>query len=184
MVSFIATNVDSKFEVYSDLPGRAAPGGGTILPALCVTTLKTDIVILVKHMKTMHIFELTMPLNMNIDQRHKEKTFKYTPFITDITGYTGTLNCFEVGSTGFLNSRNKATLQTLHKTFISKGISKSTFMKNINALAWYGSYQIWKIREDPKFAVPPFLIPHLSGREELPALQGGVDGRGPAGTTG
>ena len=44
-------------------------------------------------------------------------------------------------------------------------------MENINALAWYGSYQIWKTRDDPEFAVPPFLVPHLGGAEKLPALQ-------------
>ena len=167
----IANDMSSKFDVFSDLPGMGAPGGGTIPPALCVTNLKPDIVILDKHMKTMHIFELTMPLNMNIEQRHKEKTQKYTPFLTDITGYTCTLCCFKVSSTGFINPRNKTSLQALHKKFIRKDLTKSTFMENINALAWYGSYQIWKTCDDPEFAVPPFLVPHLGGAEKLPALQ-------------
>ena len=171
IVNFIATSVSNKFEVFSDLPGMGAPGGGTIPPALCVTNLKPDIVILDKHMKSMHIFELTMPLTMNIEQRHKEKTLKYTPFITDITGYTCTLSCFEVSSTGFINTRNKTTLHTLHRKFIRKDISKATFMQNINSLAWCGSYQIWKTREDPEFAVPPFLVPHLGGVEKLQVLQ-------------
>ena len=43
-----------------------------------------------EHKKTL---ELTMPLNRNIDDRNKEKTMKYTPFLTDITGYNCTLNC-------------------------------------------------------------------------------------------
>ena len=112
IVNVIATSVSNKFEVFSDLPDMGATGGGTIPPALCLTKLKTDIVILDKFMKSMHIFELMMPLTMNIKQSHKEITLKYAPFITDITGYT--------------------------------------------------------YREDPEFAVPPFLVPHLGGVEKLP----------------
>ena len=35
------------------------------------------------------------------------------------------------------------------------------FNDNSNALAWYGSYKIWLTRDDPTFAEPPFLVPHL-----------------------
>ena len=65
-------NVDNKFKVYSDLDGWQAPGGGTIPPALCVTNLKPDIVIMDEHTKTLHIYELTMPLINNIERRHTE----------------------------------------------------------------------------------------------------------------
>ena len=78
---------------------------------------------------------------MNIDQRNSEKSQKYTPFLTDITNYTCTLNCFEVSSTGYINARNKSTLTTLH-TFLRKEMKKTTFLSNLNSLAWYGSYQL------------------------------------------
>ena len=108
----------------------------------------------------MNIFELTVPLAANIDQRHAEKTQKYSHFITDITGYECKVNCFEVSSTGFISTRNKLTLTTLHK-FLRKDMKKSTFMSNLNSLAWYGSYKIWLTREEPTFAEPPFLLPHI-----------------------
>ena len=104
---------------------------------------------------------------MNIDQRNKEKTDKYTPFITDITGYSCKLNCFEVSSTGVINVRNKSTLNSLYK-FIRKNITKPTFLDNLNALAWYGSYHLWTTREDPEFSPPPYLLPHLGGIHSLP----------------
>ena len=161
LINFIVNNVDkSSFKVYSDLPGWEAPGGGTIPPELCVTRLKPDIVIVDEIKKKLHIYELTVPLTTNIDQRHREKTDKYTPFITDITNYTCTLNCFEVSSTGYINPRNKLTLTTLH-SFLRKDVKKSTFLSNLNSLAWYGSYQLWLTREEKEFAIPPFLIPHL-----------------------
>ena len=160
LVHFIVTNVDKRFTVYSDLPGFEAPGGGTIPPALCVTNLKPDIVIQDTQTKTLHIYELNMPLTRNIDIRHQEKTQKYTPFLTDITGYKCTLNCFEVTSTGFINNRNKTTLHNLHK-LMRKELKKADFMNNLNSLAWYGSYQIWLSRENPTFTSPSYLIPHL-----------------------
>ena len=101
-----------------------------------------------------------MPLTRNIDIRHQEKTQKYTPFLTDITGYKCTLNCFEVTSTGFINNRNKTTLHNLHK-LMRKELKKADFMNNLNSLAWYGSYQIWLSRENPTFTSPSYLIPHL-----------------------
>ena len=49
LINFVINHIDtSKFTVYSDLPGWEAPGGGTIPHALCVTSLKSDIVIIVK----------------------------------------------------------------------------------------------------------------------------------------
>ena len=102
-----------------------------------------------------------MPLMSNIDARHKEKSNKYSHFLTDITGYTTTVNCFEVSSTGYIFTMNQKTLQKLHK-FVRKDIRKSLFMSNLNSLAWYGSYQIWLSRKDPSFSSPSYLIPHLS----------------------
>ena len=160
LVNFIVNSVDKKFQVYSDLPGWETTGGGTIPPALCVTNKKPDIVIIDSHKKKLHIFELTVPLTVNIDQRNREKSQKYATFATDITGYDCTVNCFEVSSQGFINKRNKATLTTLH-SFMRRDIKKSTFLQNLHALAWYGSYQVWLSREDPEFPDPPFLLPHI-----------------------
>ena len=96
----------------------------------------------------------------NIDARHQEKANKYAHFLTDVTDYTTTVNCFEISSTGFINKRNKDTLHLLHK-FIKSDIKKSDFLSNLNSLAWYGSYQVWVSREDPTFTSPPYLTPHL-----------------------
>ena len=70
----------SKYTVHSDLPGKEAAGGGTIPPEICVTPLKPDIVILNK--KEMHIFELTCPLEQNIEAKHLYKQNKCAFFPT------------------------------------------------------------------------------------------------------
>ena len=56
--------------MLSDLPGQEAAGGGTIPPEVCVTPLKPDIVIIDTHKKELNIFELTCPLERNIEERH------------------------------------------------------------------------------------------------------------------
>ena len=85
--------MDPSFKVYSDLPGWEATGGGTIPAELCMTNLKPDIVIIDSVKKKLHIFELTVPLTTNIDQRNSEKSQKYAPFVTDITGHSCAVNC-------------------------------------------------------------------------------------------
>ena len=161
MINFIVNNVEKSFQVFSDIPGWETTGGGTIPVNLCVTNLKPDIVIVDSQKQELHIFELTCPMTANIEKRNLEKSKKIAPFTRDITGMTCTVNCFEVSSTGFISTRNKSTLNTLYK-FIRKDMKKSTFLNNLNSLAWYGSYKIWLTRDEPSFDEPPFLIPDFT----------------------
>ena len=115
--------------------------------------------------KKLNIFELTVPLTSNLDQQLGEKSSdvcyeRDVPFETDITENTTTVKGFKIGFTGFIIKSNRSTLSTLH-SFMRKDLKKSTFLSNLNALAWYGSYKIWLTREEPNFVDPPFLIPHL-----------------------
>ena len=72
--------MDPAFKVYSELPGWEATGGGTIPSELCLTNLKPDVVIIDPVKKRLNIFELTVPLTSNIDQRHSEKA-ESTPLL-------------------------------------------------------------------------------------------------------
>ena len=56
--------------------------GGSIQPDICITVQKPDIVIIDKTSKDMHLYELTFPLETNIDLRHKDKGEKYADFVT------------------------------------------------------------------------------------------------------
>ena len=143
-----------------DLPGHTAPGGGSIPPELCVTSQKPDIVIIDNHMKAIHLYELTCPAERNIDTRNNEKSNKYAHFTTDITHLSCKVNCFEVSTKGFLNTRNHSTLNTLHK-FVKPGITKTQFKSNISALSLTASYHIFLCKDEPTFMEPPFLLPPL-----------------------
>ena len=123
VVNYIVNYVDEKYTVYSDLPGHTAPGGGSIPPELCVTAEKPDIVILDKHKKTIHLFELTYISEKYIETRNREKSIKYAQFLKDKTYFKCTVSCFEVSAKGFISSRNYSTLNTPHK-FTKPDISK------------------------------------------------------------
>ena len=146
----------SKYTVHSDIEGHEAAGGGTVPPEVCVTNLKPDITIWDKDNNKFHMFELTVPLDVNIAQRNLDKSNKYAHFVTDITHINTSVTAFEVSSTGNVSADNKKRLTSLHK-FCNHGIKLSTFIKNISTLSIYSSYHIWLCRNDPEFLTPPYL---------------------------
>ena len=133
-----------------------------------MTNLKPDITIWDKVNNKFHIFELTVPLDVNIAQRNTDKSNKYAHFVTDITHIKTTVTAFEISSLGNVSSDNKKRLTALHK-FCKPGIKLSTFVKNISSLSIYSSYHIWLCRNDPEFVIPSFLpAPFQSSSEGEP----------------
>ena len=157
VINYIVQSLDtSKYTIHSDIPGHEAPGGGTVPPELTITPLKPDITIWDKNTDNFHIFELTCPLEENVEKRNLEKSNKYAHFITDISTAKTTVNAFEVSSRGYLSPRNHKTLKELHK-FCRPNIKLSTFKQNISSLSLYSSYHIWLCRNDMNFVEPPYL---------------------------
>ena len=158
IVNYVLQCLDqAKFTIYSDLPGHTV-GAGSIPPEICITTQKPDIVIIDKKQKILHIFELTVPFEQNIEQRHLEKANKYAHFETDCTNYSCRVTAFEVGSRGYISTRNHSAIYTLHK-FTKPGIKLSKFKKNISSLALYSSYHVFITRNEEHFNQPSFLLP-------------------------
>jgi hypothetical protein len=103
-----------------------------------VTNLKPNITIWDKAQNKFHMFELTCPLDRNIETRHQEKTKKYAYFLKDITHISTTVTAFEISSLGNVTIENKKRLALLHK-FCKPGTKLSTFVKNISSLSIYSS---------------------------------------------
>ena len=113
-----------------------------------------------------HLYELTCPAERNIDARNLEKSNKYAHFTTDITHLSCKVNCFEVSTKGFLNTRNHSTLNTLHK-FVKQSITKSQFKSNISAISLTASYHIFLCKDEPTFLEPPYLLPPLVTKKAI-----------------
>ena len=92
-----------------------------------------------KQNKTIHLFELSVAIetNGNIEKRHQEKSNKYAHFVTDISdSYSCTVTAFEIGSRGYISTRNHSSLYTLHK-FVKPGVKLTKIKENISALLVY-----------------------------------------------
>ena len=162
VINYILNCLDNtKFEFYSDLDGHTTVTGGTIPLTVCITPLKPDITIIDKKTKTFNIFELTCPMEPNIKKRNTDKSRKYSHFLTDITCYTPTLTCFEIGSRGYVSPDNQLRLKKI-QSFCKPDIKLKKFKENISALSLYSSYAIFVNRKElqwmnPGFLEPPFL---------------------------
>ena len=162
ILSYIVSLMDTdKYEVYSDLPGYHAVGNGTIPPEVVITSQVPDIVVFSKETKAMEIWELTVPMEVNIDIRNKDKENKYGHYPHDLATNKCKLTCFEISNKGFISDKNHGRLKHIH-TFLKPGTKLSIFKQNVSALALLGSFHIWLCRSDAEFAVPPFLPPPIS----------------------
>ena len=113
IVNYVVSNIDTeKYTVFSDIPGHTAAGGGSIPPEVCITQLKPDIVIIDKSKKSIDLFELTCPLEGNIDKRHQAKCDKYAHFVMDCSSETMkcSVPCFDVLSSTIVSYNNSMLL--------------------------------------------------------------------------
>ena len=152
---------DSKFDCYVDIPGKQNPNGGTVATDLLITALRPDITILDKKNNTFSIFELTVPLEPNIGKQHTYKSNKYAHFLTDITKSEPKLECFEIGSRGYISPDNHLRLKALHE-YCKSGVKLKKFKENIAAISIYTSYAIYLSRKDQQWMKPPLLSPPFS----------------------
>ena len=141
IVRYICQSIDlSKCTLYADITPFSLAGGGTMPPHIMVTSYRPDIVIISD--KQMFIFELTVPLEPNIQAANLRKTEKYSHMVTDISDMKVNLIPFEIGSRGYISPENKKNLRTLHK-FCLPSTHFSTFTKNLSTLAVLSSYYIF-----------------------------------------
>ena len=158
LINYIVQSVDTtKFKVYADLPEHTVDGG-TIPADICITPQKPDIVIIDEKSNSINIFELTVPIEHNLEKRHTEKSDKYAHFTVDIQNMQTLVSAFEVGSRGFVSTRNQNSLKTLHN-FLKPGIKLKKFKENMSALSVYSSYHIFICRKDPVWSSPKYLLP-------------------------
>ena len=56
-----------------------------------------------------------------------------------MTGYECAVTAFEIGSCGYISTRNHSALYSLHK-FVKPGVKLAKFKQNISALAVYSLF--------------------------------------------
>ena len=147
-------------QLFSDLPGFLAPGGGSIPPNVLVTAQKPDIFILNEALGVAVVFELTCPWDDNIARSHTFKEERYAPLIADLSRNYRTFHfSVEVSVRGQVSRDNKQRL----KAFIYRVCSepKPIFKSLIPCLsksALLSSFSIFSARAEPTWINPPHLV--------------------------
>ena len=96
------------FQLFSDLPGFLAPGGGSIPPHVLVTNQRPDIVLVNGATREIIVFELTCPWDANIVRSHSYKEEKYAPLVANLSRHYKTyLFSVEVSVRGQISGDNK-----------------------------------------------------------------------------
>ena len=144
-------------KTYSDLENFTI-AGGTIPPNILPTELKPDIVIVWKNSPRVSIIELTVPFETNIEKAHTRKTNKYAPLCQDIKnqGYTVDYWALEIGSHGYVNKNNAASLKSIIKQF-KCNIQPKKLSVTLSKLALLGSYSIYISRNEPNWDVDNYI---------------------------
>lgn len=132
----------TKFTIFADIPGYKT-NGGTIPANILPTPLKPDIIIINNSEKSLHIFELTVPFDTNVNAAHERKMSKYLTLQSDIlqNGYKCFLNCFEIGARGLVTRENMDRMKQTFK-FIGQKNPKP-MIKELSKISLISSYSIW-----------------------------------------
>ena len=162
ILAYIADSLDrSKCDFYIDIPDHQTAAAGTVPPSLTVTNLKPDVVIIGKNRQYAGIFELTVPNEENIEERHNYKANKYSHFENEISLPTVLVEPFEIGAnTGYINARNKITIKKIH-AFVKPNISLKSFTNNLSAISVLSSYYVYQARNQQDWVSPGRVHPPL-----------------------
>ena len=145
-------------QIFSDMPGSTTTGG-TLPVNIVISKLRPDIVMVNEKLKSVHLIELTVPFEQNINKAHERKTLKYNNLVSDITdnGYTCNLTCIEIGSRGLVTPDTKERLSTIFS--FGKAKAPKCLPKDLSKLSLLTSYTIWNARHDPSWGTAD--QPHL-----------------------
>ena len=162
LIRLICPNLSTDAQLFSDLPGFLAPGGGSIPPHILVTNQKPDIFIINESLREAVVFELTCPWDDNISRSHAFKEEKYAPLIADLSRNYKTFHfSVEVSVRGQVSRDNKQRLKALTYRVCSdpKPIFKS-LVQNVSKSALLSSFSIFSARAEPSWVNPPYLVTH------------------------
>ena len=146
-------------QLFSDLPGFLAPGGGSI-PYVLVTNLKPGSVIVNEPKREVIIFELTCPWDANVARSHSYKENKYAPLVADLSQrYTTFLFSVEISVCGQITGDNKKRL----KAFVYRACTEpKPIYKSIvlvcSKVALLSSFSIFMARSEPSWTNPPLCF--------------------------
>ena len=139
-------------EIFCYLKGWKC-NGSTVLSDLALTRQVPDIVLLERRARRVVILELPCSFDtekgINDDMERKQERYRLLENI-HMKGYTVLNMPLEVGTRGFINTRNFGVLTNL--SAICKIKDLKNFRQNLGRISLLGSYRIWLARHSQEWA--------------------------------
>jgi hypothetical protein len=146
----------SMVELYCDLDGVQAPGGGSIPADVMVQAQRPDLVIIDRSVHSRHriaLVELTCPWDTDAKRAEERKTVRYADFKTALSneGWDRSLYLIKVGARGHIIKSVKDHLWSLFRAWITvdhrSGIGQ--MMKDVCRISLVCPFTIFQAHNDP-----------------------------------
>ena len=160
IITFMSDKLRPGFQLFSDLEGFQAPGGGSIPPNILTTTLRPDLFLVDESRSLLILFELTSPWETNIDRNHTYKEAKYAPLVADLSrNFTVLQFSVEISARGFITKPNKARLKAFSLKCCEVGNAHiKRLISTCSKAAILSSFSIFRARNEPSWTSPSPLV--------------------------
>ena len=151
LIRVIRPKLAEGMELFSDLPGFLAPGGGSIPPHVLVTNQRPDIFLVNISTCEAVVFELTCPWDSNVERSHTFKEEKYAPLIADLSRHFKTFYfSVEVSVRGQITGNNRTWLKSfIYRTCVEPKETLKTISPVFSKIALLSLFSIFSARNEP-----------------------------------
>ncbi len=115
VLSQVEKFISQTIGIYCDAGGRPR----TIPPDIVATSERPDLVIVIRKVKTVIIFKLTVAYEKNVKNNHQYKCYKYAHLVIDLLniGFKVKFCDIEIGCRGLISMDNSSRLDALCKCY-------------------------------------------------------------------
>ena len=160
----------STVELYCDLDGLQAPGGGSIPADVMVQAQRPDLVIVDRSEYgrfRIALVELTCPWDTDAKKAEERKTARYADLREELSnqGWDCSLYLIEVGARGHIVKSVKDRLRSLFRAWLPAGHRSGIgqMIKDVSRISLVCSFAIFQARNDPVWFSPRLVTRHIDG---------------------
>jgi hypothetical protein len=160
----------STVELYCDLDGLQAPGGGSIPVDVMVQAQRPDLVIIDRSVYgrfRIALVKLTCPWDTDAKRAEECKTTRYADLKDELNnqGWDCGLYLIEVGAQGHIVKSVKDRLRSLFRAWLPAGHRSGIgqMIKDVSRISLACSFAIFQARNDPVWFSPRLVMQHIDG---------------------
>jgi hypothetical protein len=160
----------STVELYCDLDGLQAPGGGWIPADVLVQAQRPDLVIFDRSVYSRHriaLVELTCPWDTDAKRAEERKTTRYVDLkeVLSNQGWDCGLYLIEAGARGYIVKSVKDRLRSLFRVRVSAShrLGIGQIKKDVSRISLVCLFAIFQARTNPVWFSPYLVKQHIDG---------------------